>query len=156
MNKTSVRSRNTQFTLRNRARERLEEEATTTTTTAPIIGMVPTNRQHTWQSGQRRTAIFHRTTSITVAPPPPPPERMLHLFLLPRNTLPRLRSMDVSWPVVPPCSMAVSMMANLPTLPVPPRPRITHNKAWNWGPCHRGRRLGSHWLGGVYAVEWKA
>ena len=156
MNKTSVRSRNTQFTLRNRARERLEEEATTTTTTAPIIGMVPTNRQHTWQSGQRRTAIFHRTTSITVAPPPPPPERMLHLFLLPRNTLPRLRSMDVSWPVVPPCSMAVSMMANLPTLPVPPRPRITHNKAWNWGQCHRGRRPGSHWLGGAYAVEWKA
>lgn len=155
MNKTSVRSRNTQFTLRNRARERLEEEATTTTTTAPIIGMVPTNRQHTWQSGQRRTAIFHRTTSITVAPPPPP-ERMLHLFLLPRNTLPRLRSMDVSWPVVPPCSMAVSMMANLPTLPVPPRPRITHNKAWNWGQCHRGRRPGSHWLGGAYAVEWKA
>lgn len=155
MNKTSDRSQNIQYTLRNRARERLEEvAATTTTNTAPIIGMVPTNL-YTWQSEQRRTAIFLLIISIPMVPPL---EITLHLILFPRNTLPRWRSMDVSWPVVvvPPCSVAVSMMTNLPMLPVPPRPRITHNKAWNWGPCHRGRRLGSHWLGGAYAVEWKA
>lgn len=133
------RSQNILFTLRSRARE---ATAAQTAMVTIMSSKHPPQTNMTWRSGQSIVMPPRKPSWIVLL-------EMLHQHHhLPRKTLPRLLSMDVSWPTR-------SVMTILPRPQAPPLARITRNKALNWVPCHRGRQQGSHWLAGVSAVEWK-